>query len=342
MRIFALLVAFYFGLARSLRHVLSSKANQFRGNGIEIAVFRDSYVNPVAGKTVGATVRKDVSDVSMKVVIVYTTSGSESHMDCLCKHPTLSQRTGTPLLLRNADVILYDNGGAGGVVEEGFQEQGSADRVRVDIADAETRKAIAQKCMSQFQGAKKLLYMTSKNAGYAKGAVQAMDTVMQSGELQKYDWVVHLHPDVFVVYPQPLANMLLNTTASVIAAPFKTILTDILSPGVEGLAFDFFAFRPNITDTNAFSKWAIYTKAPELYLRAEAFPNASIQNVPHRYAAKCKTWDKFGVWHIHTDLGRIDEFMRLHPSVGKMPPWKPKKHKNDDCDNYLYGLELLQ
>jgi hypothetical protein len=335
MRIFALLVAFYFGLAQSLRHVLSSEANQFRGNDIEITVFRDSYVNAVKGRTLGSAVGKNVSDEPIKVVIVYTTSGSDSHMKCLCKHPKLNQRTGTPLLLRNADVILHDNGGAGGVVEDGFQDQGSAVRVR---SDPEERKAKAQKCMSKFHGAKKLLYMTSTNVGYKMGAVQAMDTLMHSGELQKYDWVVHMHPDVFVAYPQPLAKMLLKTKASVVATQFSMLLMDAFFPPGQnrrGLAFDFFAFRPKATNTNAFSQWASYQRCPELYLEEVAFPHATREYVPHRYASSCKTWDEFGIWHVHTHLHRINKFMKGHPSVGVMPPWIPQQHGFDGCSNYL-------
>jgi len=207
---------------------------------------------------------------------------------------------------------------------------------KVHVEGREERKAKAQTCMSKFQGAKKLLYMTSKNAGYRMGAVQAIDTLMQSGELQKYDWVVHLHPDVFVVYPQPLAKMLLETNASVVATEFSTALMNLGYSNSRGLAFDFFAFRPKATNTNAFSQWASYDKGPERYLEELAFPHATREYVPHRYASSCKTWDEFGIWHVHDKIGWIKKFLKGHPSVDEMPPWIPQEHKFDGCSNYNY------
>jgi len=262
-------------------------------------------------------------EATSEVLLLYTTSGNDRHYDALCLQARLNSRPGTPSVLRDADIMVYDNGGVGGLGEEGFQSLDIEDplpklaRQSVDSfpqsyqKNPARRRLHASRCIYLFQGAGKQLYMTSKNVGYNMGAVQAVDTALHLGVLQKYKWVVHLHPDIFIVFPQRLAESLSSSSKSVITGEWGPCLT-----------FNFFAFQPKHIDIEAFSKWEDHSKdltgwmLPECYLSSIAFKTAQIERVPHT-SIKHDTndsWDEYGMWHQH-DWHWIESFLEDHPKA---------------------------
>jgi len=251
------------------------------------------------------------------VLLLYTTSGDDRHYDALCLQAKLNSRPGTPSILRDADIMVYDNGGAEGLEKDGLQDLDQLRRARQSVDSISEhfpkrraekpfqRYSRARKCILQFEGAGKQLYMTSKNAGYKMGAVQAMDAVLHLGVIQKYKWVVHLHPDIFIIFPHPLAESLASSSKSVVAGSWGPCLT-----------FNFFAFKPRDIDVDAFSGWMDYKRVPECYLSFVAFNKTGIDRVPH-LSIKHDTnssWDEYGMWHQH-DLRWIDRFLERHPKV---------------------------
>merc|ERR1719499_1764466 len=101
--------------------------------------------------------------------------------------------------------------------------------------------------------------MTSINAGYRMGAVQAMDTIMNLGVVWKYKWVIHLHPDIFIVYPRHLEETLTSTSKSVVTGLFP------LPGSTRCFTFNFFAFKPSQISVEAFSEWKDWEGLPECY-----------------------------------------------------------------------------
>jgi len=279
--------------------------------GTLFANLEEQLAEQASDETRGATSKS--REAASNVLLLYTTSGDDRHYDALCLQAKLNNRPGTPQILRDADIMVYDNGGVEGLGDEGFQSLDIDQHARQSAGafpkswtkNAVKRKGHASWCISQFQGAGKQLYMTSKNVGYKMGAVQAMDTVLHMGVLQKYKWVVHLHPDIFIIFPQRLAESLSLSSKSVVAGEWGPCLT-----------FNFFAFKPRNIDIEAFSKWAVYKSVPECYLSFVAFNKTEIERVPHishKYDTN-DSWDAYGMWHQH-DLHWIERFLEDHPNV---------------------------
>lgn len=253
------------------------------------------------------------------VLLLFTCSGENRNYDSLCMQAKLNNRSGMPKILHDADVMVYDNGG-------GISDDATGLQMHM-IPKAETRKAHARACMSMFAGAKELLYMSNENVGYRMGAVQAMNTLMVSGLLKDYDWVVHLHPDIFLANPLILEHALLHTSKAVLDGRFKKVC----------YTFNFFAFKPQFIASNAFSEYNTFRKngSPECYLAEHAFPKHIVEFVPHvslkQFGPNSIT--KFGTWHQH-NLVHVQNFLKSNPEI------KPPKEKQNSSFKKSFNLSF--
>jgi len=230
------------------------------------------------------------------LLFLFTSSASKRQCDALCKWGKLMSKPGVPAIFRNAHVLVNANDGSAEQLEE------------------------LQKCLDlEFPNIVKHVAKNPLNAGRTMGAVQALDYEMKQGHLEDYDWVVHLHPDKFIINGGYLADALQNHTASVIASffscpqmigrPFEAHMWDSLS-------FDLFAFRPNSVHREIFSKWETYADTPERYLFEVAFKaslsDGRVMLVPGQGRfPPCPMGgepDVFGMMHEH-NLANVDFFI---------------------------------
>ena len=152
------------------------------------------------------------------------------------------------------------------------------------------------------------IHNTDKNAGYRLGGVEAMEFLLTAIDLSIYDYVIHLHPDVFFINETPLMELFeeeKDTTRVFLVS--KPVPKDDRFYG-----FDFFVFKPRLLKTQIFTNWTNWKYPPEYFLHDRIIEN----NLPHRifdrYDPKVlnntREIDLFGLWHEH-DLNKVNLYL---------------------------------
>jgi hypothetical protein len=166
---------------------------------------------------------------------------------------------------------------------------------------------------------KKRIYITDKNIGHNLGGIEAVgDTIHMLGLANAdcvYDYVIHVHPDVFIVNDQKLVQILSEELHTDNAFIVNRSFPDKLN----WYSFDFFIFKPRKIGTNIFSNYETYTECPERFLY-----NAIVShNIPHIVIPRYddNRWfprriDLNYMWHEH-DLSRVERFIR--ENITQMP-----------------------
>lgn len=115
----------------------------------------------------------------------------------------------------------------------------------------------------KFRQTNKQLFITSVNAGFIMGAVEAVSRGIDMGIFDAYDYVIHLHPDVFMT-DESVILALLNEN---IANDCVFFVTRSLSDDERFFSFDFFVFKPKLLKRNIFGdELYSYGDIPEHYL----------------------------------------------------------------------------
>ena len=114
-----------------------------------------------------------------------------------------------------------------------------------------------------FSQTNKYLFITSLNAGYRMGGVEAVSNGIEMGIFNKYDYIIHLHPDVFITDDEYLMNILYDN----IKNDTVFLVTKSLPNDKKFFSFDFFILKPNLLKENIFIKELYtYQDSPEHYL----------------------------------------------------------------------------
>lgn len=109
----------------------------------------------------------------------------------------------------------------------------------------------------------KNLFITSLNAGYRVGGVEAVSNGIEMGIFKDYDYVIHLHPDVFITDDTYLKDILLNNLDNDIVF----FITKSMPNDNKFFSFDFFIFKPKLLTKNIFiDKLYSFIGQPEHYL----------------------------------------------------------------------------
>jgi hypothetical protein len=148
-----------------------------------------------------------------------------------------------------------------------------------------------------FNQQNKKLFITSINAGYRVGGVQAISEGIELGIFKDYDYVIHLHPDVFIIDDNYLTEVLLeNLNNDVVFLVNKSIPHD-----PKFLSFDFFIFKPKLLTKNIFiDELYTFKQAPEQYLHDMIIKN----NINYIYVKRYN--------NDNWEPRRIDENLRLY------------------------------
>lgn len=99
-----------------------------------------------------------------------------------------------------------------------------------------------------FSQENKRLFITSLNSGYKIGGVEAVSQGFEMGIFKEYDYVIHLHPDVFITDDAYLTEVLLNNLNNDIVF----FITKSYPNYHRFFSFDFFIFKPKLLTKNIF------------------------------------------------------------------------------------------
>ena len=165
-----------------------------------------------------------------------------------------------------------------------------------------------------FNQKNKNLLITSLNSGYTRGGVEAVSQGIEMGIFNNYDYVIHLHPDVFITDDSYLIDTLLNNIQNDIVFFITKSYND-----ERFFSFDFFIFKPKLLTKNIFiEKMHFFTTSPEYYLHDMIKEN----NIKYTFI---KRFDN-NTWHPR----RIDEHLKLY-----------HEHELDKVVNVLKDRNLL-
>jgi len=114
-----------------------------------------------------------------------------------------------------------------------------------------------------FEQKNKQIFITTLNGGYRIGGVEAISEGIDMGIFKGYDYVIHLHPDVFITDDLYLIDILLENKDN----DTVFLITKSKPDDDRFFSFDFFIFKPKKLENNIF-KDELYTfmSCPEHYL----------------------------------------------------------------------------
>jgi hypothetical protein len=100
----------------------------------------------------------------------------------------------------------------------------------------------------RFPQKNKQLFITSKNNGFARGGIEAVSNAYDMGIFTDYDYVIHLHADVFIFDDEQILKILFeNLENDIVFFITKSIPNDPYF-----FSFDFFMFKPRLLTHNVF------------------------------------------------------------------------------------------
>lgn len=104
--------------------------------------------------------------------------------------------------------------------------------------------------------------ITSVNSGYRIGDIEAMSINIDKGIFHEYDYVIHIHPDVFITDDVYLMQVLEeNKNNNTVFFITKSVPNDDTF-----FSLDFFIFKPKLLTQNIFKKELYtFTCIPEKY-----------------------------------------------------------------------------
>lgn len=115
----------------------------------------------------------------------------------------------------------------------------------------------------KFSQKNKKLLITTLNSGHTIGGVEAVSEGFEMGIFNEYDYVIHLHPDVFITDDLYLKEIFLKNIDNDIVF----FITKSLPNNETFFSFDFFIFKPKLLTKNIFKeKLYTFTTDPENYL----------------------------------------------------------------------------
>ena len=171
------------------------------------------------------------------------------------------------------------------------------------------------KYFHEFNQKNKYLFVTSLNDGHGRGGVEAVSKGLEMGIFKEYDYVIHLHPDVFITDDLYLTNILTENKDN----DTVFFITKSRPDDDDFFSFDFFIFKPKLLDKNIFiDELYTFTTDVEHYLCNMIKKN----NIKYTYI---KRFDNNN-WFPR----RIDDNLKLY-----------HEHELDNVRNVLQNMNLI-
>lgn len=156
---------------------------------------------------------------------------------------------------------------------------------------------------------KKTIHITDKNLGYTLGGIEAVHDSIELLNLVKnteYDYVIHIHPDVFIINDSELVKLMndeLNTT--------NVFFVNRSFDDKRSYSFDFFMFKPKLLETNIFKGYESWTDSPERFIRNALLLHGVEHIIIKRYHNdnyEPRRIDLNYMWHEH-NLNKIKKYI---------------------------------
>jgi glycosyltransferase involved in cell wall biosynthesis len=149
----------------------------------------------------------------------------------------------------------------------------------------------------------------NKNAGYVNGAIQSVSNLIEDEKLlhSNYDYVIHIHPDIFMTNENTLLELLHNELNN----EETFIVNKYLVNNSSFFSFDFFIFKPKKLQENIFNQWTTYNGFAEHYIYNAITSNNISYKLIKRFDDD--NWfprriDLLGLWHEH-DLEKVKKYL---------------------------------
>lgn len=165
------------------------------------------------------------------------------------------------------------------------------------------------KYYQNFKQKNKYLYITPQNGGYRIGGVEAISNGIEMGIFSNYDYVIHLHPDVFITDDKYLIDVLISNLDNE-----NVFLITKSIPNNTYFSFDFFIFKPKLLKKNIFIEDLYkFQGNPENYLHDMIEKN----NIKYSYIKRFNNdnWsprridDNLKLYHEH-DMSKVIEILQ--------------------------------
>ena len=174
----------------------------------------------------------------------------------------------------------------------------------------------------------KHLYITSLNIGFGMGAVEAVSRGIEMGIFAGYDYVIHLHPDVFITAESAIIELLTANAANDCVFFVNTSEPD----DRRFFSFDFFVFKPMLLQRNIFiDELHDYQDLPEHYLHDMLIKNGVKFKLVKRFEndrwSPRRIDEHLNLYHEH-DLTLVEDLLKGFAEADGPPPtevvgWQP-------------------
>ncbi len=159
----------------------------------------------------------------------------------------------------------------------------------------------------------KVIYSPQQNVGgYPYGQFEAICDSYQALLDGGYDWVIHLHPDIFIIDE----NKLLAEIEKAEVAGADMLVCSTFGHKAPAYATDFFCFKPRSTPIAIFESYRAFLTTPivvplEYLFFNEIFRAGVKLHVAHRFlhGNYTRDIDQLGLWHEH-NLRRIELYLQ--------------------------------
>jgi len=220
----------------------------------------------------------------MKIAVLFTSHRQFPELDF---HPAFFDRT--TRLKKEADILFHCNNA---VIDEA---------------------ALRQKLEKIPARSVTLRYAPQENTGgYPYGQFEAISDMWRFASLQQWDWVIHLHPDLFIADERPLLAALEAAEAD----GKQLLVSKVFGHRAPSFATDCFAFKPLPHIQPIFDAYRPFLKTPIVVaLETIFFIEVHRSGVPyviaprHRHGHYHRDIDGLGVWHEH-DLRRVAAYLK--------------------------------
>ena len=151
------------------------------------------------------------------------------------------------------------------------------------------------------------IHLSPNNIGHSLGGIEAVNEIYELYNLDNYDYVVHLHPDVYITNPQ-----IFNEILEIYQDSNITFFNTHSYPDDRFYDFDFFIFRPKLLKINIFNQYHNWTEFVEYYLHDKIFEHSVTHEILPRFLNN--DWyprriDLLGLWHEHNNT-LIDNYFK--------------------------------
>jgi len=154
------------------------------------------------------------------------------------------------------------------------------------------------------------VHITNKNIGYTLGGIEAVSDILDMlnliDENCKYDYVIHLHPDVFITNEKKIMEILNNEfyTNNIFIVNYST-------PNINAYSFDFFIFKPKLLKINIFNNYKTWKHSPEEFLKKKLLLHEIQHVIINRFDNNFyspRRIDLNFMWHEH-NLNKVKKFI---------------------------------